>query len=109
MNKSLAGKFLSNALRELSQEAHDIDGDHTKNKSECLARYVWDAALGYVCVTLDKETGERKEKVIPPQTWAINLIFDRIEGKVVPSDDGSRQDTPMATRLEKINKNQFNV
>lgn len=103
------GKFLSQALRALSQEAHDTDGDRTKTKSDCLARYVWDAALGHTLVTLDRNTGERKEKVIPPQTWAINLIFDRIEGKVMPSEESINGKPMLAERVEKLNQEQFNV
>lgn len=109
MNNITAGKFLSNALRELSQEAHDTDGSEPKNKSECLARFVWDAALGYTHMTVDKASGEAIERYHPPQQWAINLIFDRLEGKVTPSDEGAGQTATLAQRVEKLDTKRFDV
>jgi len=87
MNKVTAGKFLSQALRDLSQENHDTDGDRDKTRAECLARYVWDAALGHERSEVDKATNTIIQKYCPPQTWAIHLLFERLEGKVPFSED----------------------
>ena len=108
MNKAIAGKFLSKALRELSQEAHDTDGVTVETRAECLARIVWNSALGFTEKYVDKG-GNLQEREIGPQVWAINLVFDRLEGKVVPSDESAGQTATLAQRVEKVNKEQFDV
>lgn len=49
-----------------------------RTKAEALARYVWKCALGW------KELKDNGEEVIhEPDKGAINLLFDRLEGKIV--------------------------
>ena len=102
-----AGKFLSQALRALASEAHDIDGSDTKSRAQCLAEFVWNSALGYKTKVIDKD-GNLVDKEIGPQTWAINLVFDRIEGKVPISEDSVLEGTSVASRVEEISKDNIN-
>lgn len=103
-----AGKFLSQALKELAQEVHDTDGETVKTRAECLARIVWNSALGFKEKYIDSE-GNLKEKLIAPQVWAINLIFDRLEGKVPSGDEDGKSEVTLAQRVEKLNLEQFDV
>jgi len=109
MTNTTAGKFLSAALRTLSQEAHDTDGADVKTRAQCLAELVWNAALGYTKKVWSATDECFAEKPIAPQTWAINLIFDRLEGKAIPSEESSDGKPTLAKRVEKINKDQFEV
>ena len=103
-----AGKFLSQSLRALASEAHDTDGDTIKTRAQCLAEHIWNAALGYKAKVYDKEIRNLVEKEFGPQTWAINLIFDRIEGKVPISEDSVLEGTSVASRVEEISKDRIN-
>lgn len=103
-----AGKFLSQSLRTLASEAHDTDGDTIKTRAQCLAEYIWNAALGYKTKVLDTKLHVLVEKEVLPQTWAVNLIFDRIEGKVPISEDSVLEGTSVASRVEEISKDNIN-
>jgi hypothetical protein len=103
-----AGKFLSQSLRALASEPHEDDGSIIKTRAQCLAEHIWDAALGYKAKVYDKETRGFIEKEFGPQTWAINLIFDRIEGKVPISEDNVLEGTSVASRVEEISKDRIN-
>lgn len=108
MNKSQAGKFLSSALRELSQEAHDTNGSETKTRAECLAKLVWEAALGGDRRQWDAKLESFVQKYMAPQTWAIHLLFDRLEGKVAMSDEGGASELTLAQRVDKIDQDRIN-
>jgi len=107
MNKSQAGKFLSQALRELASEPHDTDGSVDKTRAECLAEFVWNSALGYTKKIVDN-SGMMVDRDVPPQTWAVHLIFDRMEGKVGFGDEAVSNAPTMAQRLDKIDTENLN-
>jgi len=104
----MAGKFLSQALRDLSQEAHDTDGDRTKTRADCLAEFIWNAALGYKAKVWNEKKGGLIEKEFGPQTWAIALIFDRLEGKVPMAEDDASPGATLAQRVAEISKDNIN-
>jgi len=65
---------LTQHIRDLANEAETMLDDGTVlTKAELMARLIWKSALGWA-----DENGE----VHPPATWAITLIYDRMEGKV---------------------------
>ena len=95
--KVIAGKLLSKFIREIASEECDDPVIKAKGeeavmvtKAEAMARYLWKVALGYeetvdVCDKQGKKTGIRPE-VHKPDKWAINLIWDRTEGRAGAAD-----------------------
>ena len=80
--KPYNSRQITQHLRELAAEAQDwSEEDGVLTKGECLARLLWRKALGWEERTLDDEGAERIVKH-PPEAWAIQLIYDRMEGKV---------------------------
>lgn len=73
------GAILSKYLRALALdvETTNEDGDPI-TKAQALAVLVWKHALGFEQPNLDK----KGSTVIPPAVWAIQLLYDRIEGKI---------------------------
>jgi hypothetical protein len=79
------GAILSKYLRALALDIESMsdDGDPI-TKAQKLAALVWDYALGH------KDPDDPKKKV-PPATWAIELLFNRVEGKIplaLPEESG---------------------
>lgn len=95
--KTAAGKLLSKFIKEIaSEECDDLvaktkDGEPVSvTKAEAIARYIWKVALGYsedtdVLDKTGKKTGIRPE-YHKPDRWAINLIWDRMEGRAGAAD-----------------------
>jgi hypothetical protein len=75
------GAILSKYLRALALEVEtmDAEGDPV-TKAAALAALVWKHALGFEeFVNPDKPDVKR---VVPPAVWAIDLLYNRIEGKI---------------------------
>lgn len=95
--KIAAGKLLSKFIREIASEICDDPVIKAKGeeavmltKAEAIARYIFKLALGYeesvdVFDKAGKKTGIRPE-VHRPDKWAINIIWDRLEGRVGAAD-----------------------
>ena len=96
MTKKNAKKVLSNFINKIAKERtefinHPEKGDILATKAEAMVRTMYKMALGYKetieedIVKGGKKTGI-KEKVIvhPPDKQMINIIYDRLEGKVAP-------------------------
>lgn len=84
---TLNSKQLTLHLRELAAEIETIDDEgRTITRGEALARMLWKKALGYTEIGSDKV-----EIYVKPASWAIQLIYDRMEGKApiaIPDDKG---------------------
>lgn len=95
--KIAAGKLLSKFIREIASEKCDDPVIKAKGedavmvtKAEAIARYIWRVALGWeesvdVLDRDGKKTGIRPE-VHKPDKWAINMIWDRLEGRAGAAD-----------------------
>lgn len=83
---------LTNHIREMAAEVHTLLDDGTcVTRGEALALLIWRKALGGTEVSIDDEGNETKLE-IKPEPWAINLIYDRIEGKTpqaVSAEEGT--------------------
>lgn len=74
-------KALTSELRKLMAEVHTTTADGTPiTKAEALADIVAKMALGWEEVTRD-EMGNLIKKIHPPVAWAIQYVFERMEGK----------------------------
>lgn len=81
--KLLPQRQLTQFLRELAMEVETIDPESGAlvTKGEALAALLWKKALGYVDV--DLRTGETSQ--FKPEAWAIQMIWERVEGKAPPA------------------------
>ena len=81
------GTILTKHLRALAVEAEDSDSSGTPiTKAQKLATLVWKHALGFE--EIDPKTGTRA--VVKPQTWAIVLIYERLEGRAPVAMEGEK-------------------
>jgi len=96
---------LTNHLRELAAEVHDWvqDPDDPTDgriitRGEALARLLFRKALGYSEEIVDDE-GNKTVKEHRPEAWAIQLIWDRVEGK---TPQAITEDTRRIKAVEKV-------
>ncbi len=90
----IAGKMLTQKLHELARDLvvnGDIGDDgevKMETRAEVLARKVWEVATG---MEIKDGVPTFDGKPVP---WAVALIFERLEGKVVPRarDNENRPD-----------------
>jgi hypothetical protein len=74
-------KDLTNHLRQLAAEAHDwSEDDGVITRGEALARLLWRKALGYTETKINDE-GAEVEVVHEPAAWAMQMVYERMEGK----------------------------
>jgi hypothetical protein len=103
--KPYNSKQLTLHLREIAAEAETmLDDGRVITKGEALAILLWRKALGYA--EIDKKTNE--EVVHRPEAWAINLIFDRVEGKVPLSMPDERQGLTASDRISDLARTKLN-
>jgi len=109
--KVVAGKLLSKFIKDIASELCDDPVIKAKGeeatmvtKAEAIARYIWKTALGWeesvdVCDKQGKKVGIRPE-VHKPDKWAINMIWDRIEGRAGAADlKGSSDKASLADKV----------
>lgn len=94
-------KELTAFLRQVASEAETVndDGDLVTN-AEKLARVIWKKALGYV--ESQNRNGETFEKIHPPTQWAIQLLMERLEGKVANAVEDKEQTVTAADRVGEL-------
>lgn len=114
--KTAAGKLLSKFIREIASEEYDDPIIKAKGeeavmvtKAEAIARHIWNMALGFVEeVDIYKDgvkTGVKLE-THKPDKWAINLIWDRLEGRVGAANvkSGSSDGINLADKVSDLGK-----
>lgn len=83
--RKLNTRALTRHLTEIGQEAVTIDNEGRPiTREEALARLLWDKALGYVDQVKTDE-GAMKDVIHKPESWAMQYIYDRREGRAVVS------------------------
>jgi len=106
-----AGRLLSKYIREIANETHDdpvikARGEEAVmlTKAEAIARHIFKLALGYEeeVDVLDK-AGKKigiKSVIHQPDKWAINVIWDRLEGRTGAAD--VKSDSSKASVADKV-------
>ena len=96
---------LTKQLRRLAAQIDAISGKTGDmiSKAEKLAEVVWDRAIGY-----EEKTADGKLVVHKPEPWAINLLFDRLEGRVPISVDDKTGKT-LADKVSELGKAKLNA
>jgi hypothetical protein len=99
---------LSKHLRDLAAEAFDVtpDGD-VLTKGEALAKLLWNKALGYSERVKDDE-GRETEVVHKPEAWAIQLVYDRMEGRTPQALNEDADRIRAADRVSDLAKTRLN-
>lgn len=111
-HKTIAEKMLSKWVKEIADEVteavKDPDTGETRmaTKAEAIARIMWQGALGYT--ETDVKTG--KGVVHKPDKTFIGMIWDRVEGRVVPVVDKDKgQKASLADRVSDQAKRRLNT
>lgn len=102
---------LTKHLREMAVQAHDmLDSGEVHSKAEALAKILWDKALGYTKAEMRGSGAERKMEDVyhPPEAWAIQLIYERLEGKVPQSAAEEAGKMTAAERVTDLARNRIN-
>ena len=101
---NITGKILTQKLHDLARDVvSSVAGDDgelvLETRAEMLAREVWNAALGIVFVKDDEGVEEMKfsHKPIP---WAVGVIFERLEGKIVPRARDNQTRPSLGNRID---------
>lgn len=103
------GKELTKFLRQIAAEAQTLsDEGDTVTKAEALAKLLWMKALGYV-EDRRGDDGKVKQIIHTPESWAIQLIYERLEGKVAPSAGEEGGKISAAEKVSDLNRNRINA
>jgi len=105
-NKKRAGHLISSFIRSVAQEK--VAGEDTViTRAEALARLLWDMALGRSKV-VDVETGEISTEYSPPDKHAMDIIMDRMEGRVGTFEDEKKKSETITDRISRKNQVRIN-
>ena len=109
-SKQKLNRLLSDKLYQIGEEMHSTIADENGNLQainnlEALARSVWTYALGR-----EEKLRDGKIKKHLPSQWAIGVLFDRLEGKVVPQStpDKDINGPTVADKVSELGKKTIN-
>ena len=91
---------ISKNLRALALQV-DKEDPKKRTRAERLAELVWERALGYETTSIDEDGKEATIKQ-PPAQWAINVILDRTEGRVMNAPEESNTNTELVHHLDSL-------
>jgi len=85
------------------------DGGDAISKAEALAKLLWNKALGYREQVL--RDGVWIDVSHPPESWAIHLVYDRLEGRVNTPDTSkdTSGERPIHEKVGEIAKARLNA
>lgn len=106
--KPYSNRELTQHLRALAAEAITIDNNgNVVTRGEKLASDLWERAIGY-----ESKDPKDPDKIVKhaPEAWAIQLIYERMEGKsptALPDEAGGMKVTDRVDELHKDRLNQM--
>jgi hypothetical protein len=100
-------KLITDFVRQIASETTEVgpDNETLVTKAEKLARIIWSRALGTGEVTL--KAGKLCHPA--PDMEAMKIILDRIDGKVLNTDEIKQRDESIPDRISKIGKDKINA
>lgn len=99
---------LTDHLRRLAagQEGHVVDGELV-TRGEALAHLLWKKALGYK-ETVKDDYGREQIVEHRPEAWAIQLVYDRMEGRTPQAEVADDGKVNVAERVRDMAKSRLN-
>lgn len=99
---------LTKYLRELAVEAESMDdsGD-VITRAKALALLIWKKALGYRGTVVT--SAGSKEVDHAPEAWAMQLIYDRLEGRVAQAATEEAGKQKAADRVSDLSRSRLNA
>lgn len=108
----MGSKALSTELAKLASDVHSMSNDGVPITNEqALAKLIWRTALGWVELVKDDE-GKLKQKLHPPASWAMQYLYERLEGKApiaAPDNSSGMRASEKVSKLAKDRVNQLAV
>lgn len=105
----LGGKALTAELRKLAVSLHTTDSEGNPiSKEQALSDLIWKMALGWEEITKD-ENGNLIRKIHPAVAWAMQFLFERIEGKAPQSTTENEGSMKAATKVRQLAKDRINA
>jgi hypothetical protein len=111
--------MLSRYLRQIANEKTESDGSlnpgdgrvRMMSKAEALARQIWRLALGWKEDVKVEKDGKVKmvEKHHPPDPKFVDIVLDRIEGKVAAQGEDKVKKQPLSERVSDLAKRKLNA
>ena len=106
--KKISRTAITQHLRELGNEVDQLrtttEGEvQVITRVEALAELVWKRALGWI-----EDLGEGKKKYYKPEPWAIQLIYERIEGRVPQVIPSEKPGATIADKVGDLGKQRIN-
>jgi len=106
--KKFNNRELTQHLRDLAVQVHDCTEDGVITKGEALARLLFDKSLGYVQKQMDDE-GKETEVYYKPEAWAIQLVYERLEGRAPQAVDEKEGRLTAAEKVSDLAKSRLNA
>ena len=111
------GKELTNHLRMLSAQLHDVVYDidpetgheitRARTKGQVLGEEIYKLATGWTETKIDSENKPR-EICHKPEPWAIAMIFDRMEGKAPMAINETDSKVSAKDKVSQLAKDRLN-
>lgn len=99
---------LTQHLRELAVETETMtDEGELITRSEALAQLLWKKALGYKETVVVKD---KSDEIIchKPEAWAIQMIYERMEGKAPIAIIDEKQQITAAEKISDLARTKLN-
>lgn len=107
-DKKYTARELTTQLKMVAMECDttDVGGDLITN-AEVLARMIWKKALGYT-EEVEAADGRPYNKTYTSASWAIQLILERLEGKVASVAEADSDRITVADKVGELAVNLVN-
>lgn len=107
---ALTSKTISRYLADLGEKIHSVDDEGNPiTREQAVAELVWKMALGYTEKVRDIATGQWKEIYRPPVAWAMELVWDRREGKVAQAQTEEVGKIKAADKVRDLARSRLNA
>ena len=104
-----SARQLTKFLKDLAMEAESVDDEgETITKGKALALLLFKKALGYSEKKFGDE-GALIEVYHKPESWALQFIFERLEGKVPQTTIDPKDGPTIAEKIREISKAKANA
>lgn len=99
-------KLITDSLKQIASEVTEVgpDNETLVTKAEKLARILWAKALGTGEPTL--KAGKLYRPT--PEMEAMKIILERIDGKVLNTDEVKQRDESIPDKISQLGKDKIN-